>query len=141
VSVLVRGGAVPLTGFAPRDGRRGRPSSFPSFARCRSAQPGEREKVYRPFGRADGPPQVQRGVLLEHVSPATHLPGPNPTLQSVNSVTPLQAETLQEPQSGLFHSTGVGSSAVARVEAFWAQVAGNQAGDAMDDAGVTGSLV
>jgi hypothetical protein len=80
-------------------------------------------------------------VLFEHVSPATHLAVPNPTLQSVNSVTPLQAGTLQEPQSGLFHSTGGGSSAVARVEAFWVQVDGNQPGDARDGACVTGSLV
>jgi hypothetical protein len=73
---------------------------------------------------------VQRGVLLEHVSPATHLPGPNPTLQSVNSVTPLQIGTLHEPQTGLFHSGG-GGSAVARVEAFWVQGGSIQSGDAL----------
>lgn len=76
---------------------------------------------------------MQSGVISEHVSSTTHLAWPNPTLQSVNSVTPLQADTLHEPQTGLFHS-GAEGSAGATLEAFLVQVGTNQSGDALGDA-------
>jgi hypothetical protein len=62
-----------------------------------------------------------------------HLLVPNPTLQSVNSVTPLHPAPLHEPQTRVFHWGGEGSAG-ATLEAFWVQVGTNQSGDALDDA-------